>query len=118
MIVASSAVAGHPQRDGRHYVVETHRHDDGSVEVLEYGPIVTSKVDLQAIADERAQRLNAERADQATDAQDRKAAEDKALAVLAAALGKGELTEDELRKAGLPVPSDRVADAIEVAIDG
>lgn len=118
MIVASSAVAGHPQRDVRHYVVETHRHDDGGVERIEYGPISTNRVDLQAIADERARAMNDERAQQGVEQQERKAAEDKAAAVLAAAVTRGELTEDELRKAGLPVPRERAAVSAEELVRG
>ena len=115
MITSSTVAAGHAQRDGRRYVVETHAHDDGSVERIEYGPITTHRVDLQAIADGRARALNDERATQGVVQQERKAAEEKATAVLAAAVTKGDLTEDEIRKAGLPVPSERAAAVAERA---
>lgn len=115
MIVASSAVSGHAQRDGRRYVVEMHEHDDGSVERIEYGPIATNRVDLQSIADARARVMNDERAEQGVVQQERKEAEEKAAAVLAAAVTRGELTEDELRKAGLPVPSERATAVAETA---
>lgn len=117
-IVSSAASAGHAQRDGRRYVVETHEHDDGSVERIEYGPIVTNMVDLQAIADERARSMNDERAERGVEQQERKAAEEKAAAVLAAAVTRGELTEDEIRKAGFPVPSERAAVAAEALTRG
>lgn len=118
MIVSSEARPGHAQRDGRRYVIETHQHEDRSIEVLEYGPISTDKVDLNAIAVDRAQRLNDEREEQSQLRVERKAAEDKAVAVLEAALVKGEVTEDELRKAGVLVPRERVAVVAEVTIRG
>lgn len=56
MIVSSLAVAGHPQRDGRSYVAETHLWSTGAVTRIEYGPVPDS-TDYQAVADARARAL-------------------------------------------------------------
>lgn len=57
-IVSSTYVAGHAQANGSRYVTETHVWDTGDPPtVIEYGPIMTDSVDLQAIADARAVQL-------------------------------------------------------------
>ena len=109
MIVASVAVIGHAQRDGRSYVVELHRHDDGRTERVEYGPAVTSRTDLQAVADDRAVQINADRAAQETAASEESVARDKAAAVLAEAVTRGDLTAEELRRAGVHIDARREA---------
>lgn len=57
-IVSSTYVVGHAQANGSRHVTETHVWDTGDPPtVIEYGPIMTDAVDLQAIADARAVRL-------------------------------------------------------------
>ena len=119
MIVSSSVAVGHAQRDGRHYVVETHRHDDGRGERIEYGPVVTDRADLQAVADDRAAGLNATRAAESTRDAEAAAAREKASDVLTAAVTRGEITEEELRRAGAVVSrAGRAVGEIEVVARG
>ena len=57
-ITSSTFVIGHAQSDGSRRVTETHTWDTGDPPtVIEYGPIQTAGLDLQAIADARAARL-------------------------------------------------------------
>lgn len=63
-IISSTYTLGHAQIDGRHYVTETHTWDDGEVTRIEYGPVMTDAMDLQAIADARADQLEAQAAEQ------------------------------------------------------
>jgi len=60
-IVSSSATRGHAQADGRAYVRESHKWDDGSEAVVEYGPVPVS-VDVQAVATARASRIMEDKA--------------------------------------------------------
>lgn len=100
-IVSSTYTAGHAQRNGARYVRERHTWDDGTMTVIEYGPIMTDKVDLQAIADDRARRMEADKATQAVEQQDREAVEQKLATVLDAAVKAGTVTDEELQKIGL-----------------
>lgn len=63
-IVSSTYSLGHAQANGACYVRELHTWDDGSTTPIEYGPIQTKGLDLQAIADARADQLEAQAAEQ------------------------------------------------------
>jgi hypothetical protein len=63
-IVSSSYTVGHAQRNGSRYVTETHTWDDATVTRLEYGPVMTDGLDLQAIANARAVQLQEQAAAQ------------------------------------------------------
>ena len=57
-ITSSIYVIGHAQANGSRYVTETHVWDTGDPPtVIEYGPVMTDALDLQAIADARAVAL-------------------------------------------------------------
>lgn len=109
-IVSSVFVLGHAQRDGSRYVTETHEWDTGERTMLEYGPIHTDKVNLQAIADARARQIEDERAASEMFQQERAAAEAKIATVLDAAVKTGALTDDDLKKLRLREIKDKVAD--------
>lgn len=95
MIVSSKFEVGARQTDGRFYVVEEHERDDGSVERLEYGP-VSEKLDHQALADARARVMNAARDAQVLRDDELSVARVKIAAVLGAAVGKGDLSVDDV----------------------
>lgn len=98
-IVHSAYTVGHPQRDGRCYVVERHTDDAGAVHEIEY--LAPSKVDHAAIARARAAELSAQLAADAVRVDERAAAQAKLQDVLAAAVQSGDISEVELRKVGM-----------------
>lgn len=100
-ITSSSFALGHAQRNEARYVTETHVWDTGERTVLEYGPIHTDKVDLQAIADARARQIETDRAAAEAERQDRAAVEQKLATVLDDAVKAGTVTDEELAKLGM-----------------
>jgi len=57
-IISSTYAVGHAQANGSRYVTETHVWDTGDPPtVIEYGPVMTEALDLQAVANARAVQL-------------------------------------------------------------
>ena len=121
ILISSTYVEGHAQRDGLRWIVEAREFDDPTLQRthgrIEYGPVDVSKVDLQAIMDERSVAILAEHAVREQEKADQDAVDAKVLSALDGLVKAGTITEDDLRKTGLPVPSEKQAAVVVADIE-